>query len=52
MPLSHASRKDIHELKRMIAALTHSYKSILRLELAPLQKRLAKMEAQLHRKQR
>ena len=43
-------RKDIRELKRMIAALTHSYKAILRMELKPLQRRLARLEAKLARK--
>ena len=50
MTTNHVCRKDIRELKLMIAALTHSYKAILRIELAPLQKRLAKLEAQLARK--
>ena len=52
MPEKHDCRKEIRELKRMIAALTHSYKAILRIELAPVQKRLAKLEAQLGQKHR
>jgi hypothetical protein len=49
MTAKRTTRKDILELKRMIAALKNSYRSILRIELGPLQKRLAKLEAQLAR---
>ena len=52
MTIDHTLRKDIRELKRMIAALTNSYKAILRIELNPLKRRLAKLEARLARKHR
>jgi hypothetical protein len=45
-------RKDIRELKRMVAALKSSYKAILQIVLKPLQKRQAKLEARLARKRR
>lgn len=52
MIVKYTTQKDIRELKRMIAALKNSYKSILRIELAPLQKRLTKLETQTARKRR
>lgn len=52
MTVKHTNQEDIRELKRMIAALTNSYNAILRIELGPLQKRLANLRAQLAPKRR
>lgn len=45
-------RKQIAELKSMIATLKASHKAMLRKDLEPLQKRVARLEAQALRKRR
>jgi hypothetical protein len=45
-------RKDIRELRGMIAMLKASHKEMLRKDLEPLQKRMAKLKARASRKRR
>ena len=52
MTVDRALRKDIRDLKRLMTALRSSYKTLLRVELIPLQKRLSKLEARLSRSRR
>ena len=52
MTAKHTTQEDIREVKRIIAALKKSYKTMLRIELVPLQNRLTQLETRLARKRR